>query len=290
MGRQLDGTAAQLLADELTERGITLLLEESLASVHGEDSVQGIRTRNGRYLPCDALFFATGTQPNLTLAKRAGLACGRGIRVDDTMTTADPDVLAIGEIAEYQHQCYGTTPAAQAQATVAAAQLAGDTWTRYGGNVAFNVLKLAGLSLCSMGEISVDPKEPGTEEIILLDRAERYYQKCVVRNNRLVGAILFGDMALMPTLKSLVESRLELDEQRRTLLRAGAASPREPVAGALVCSCNQVGTENLERAIADGCVDLPALCNQTGAGLGCGSCKPEIAALLDHHAGLATTR
>lgn len=283
MGRQLDGTAAQLLAEELLERGISLHMEEALASVHGDDTVLGIRTRNGRYIPCDALFFATGTVPNIQLAKQAGLPCGHGVRVDDTMTTVDPDVLAIGEIAEHRHRCYGTTPAAQAQATVAAAQLAGDTWTRYEGNIPFNVLKLKGLSLCSMGEVIVDAKDPKVEEITLLDRAERYYQKCIVCNNRLVGAILFGDMALMPTLKSLVESRIELDEQRRTLLRAGSASAREPVEGALVCSCNQVGAGNIERAIESGCGDFDALCERTGAGLGCGSCKPEVAALLEQH-------
>ena len=289
MGRQLDSTAAQLLAEELADQDIAVHFNETVATVHGKELVQGIRTRNGRYFPCDALFFATGTTPNMELAIGAGLACEHGVQVDDGMLTNDPNIVAIGEIAEHRHRRYGTTPAAQDQAAVAAAQIAGDTWTRYGGNVPFNVLKIRGLSLCSIGQVIVPQGEGNYEEITLLDRTERYYQKCIVYNNRLVGAILMGDMRLMAALKDLIASGLELDETRRTLLRAGTAEAREPVEGSLICSCNQVGAGNLSRIIEGGCHDMESLCNKTGAGLGCGSCKPEVAKLLEQHSALATT-
>jgi ferredoxin-nitrate reductase len=288
MGRQLDATASQFLAEELMERGVTLHFNDSIASVHGDATLQGVRTQNGSYFPCDAAFFATGTTPNIGLARSASLPCRRGILVDDGMRTHDPDIFAIGEIAEHEHRCYGTTPAAQAQALVAAAQLAGDTWTRYSGNISFNVLKLKGLSLCTMGDAGVDTGAPGYEEIVFLDRSERLYQKCIVRQNRLVGAILYGDTAPMAELKALIESQLELDESRRRLLR-GTGPAREPLEGPLVCSCNQVGEGNLLRALKQGCDSLEALCSRTGAGTGCGSCRPEVAALMERSAALAAT-
>jgi ferredoxin-nitrate reductase len=169
---------------------------------------------------------------------------------------------------------------------VAAAQLAGDTWTRYSGSISFNVLKLKGLALCTMGDAGADTSAPGYEEIVLLDRSERLYQKCIVRHNRLVGAILYGDTSPMAELKGLIESQLELDEARRTLLR-GTAVSREPLEGPLVCSCNQVGEGNLLRALAEGCDSLESLCAKTGAGTGCGSCRPELGAFMERSAVLA---
>lgn len=286
MGRQLDTLSSQMLADELMDRGIALHLNDAITTIHGTERIEGVRTRSGQYLPCDALFFATGTTPNIDLARTTGLQCRRGVVVDERMQTSDPDIFAIGEIAEYQHQCHGTTPAAQEQAAVAAAQLAGDTWRRYGGTIPFNVLKLRGLSLCTMGQLSFDAGAAGVEEVVLLDRAEGLYQKCVVYRNRLAGAVLFGDTSPMATMKELIESGVELDESRRTLLR-GSGPARPPLEGRLVCSCNQVGEGNIRQAMAEGCDSLADLCQQTGAGTGCGSCKPEVAAMLEENQALA---
>jgi len=280
MGRQLDAIASQLLAEELRDRGVQLHFNESVATVHGSDQVEGVRTRGGQYYPCDAVFFATGTTPNIDLAKNAGISCRHGVIVDDCMQTRDPDIFAIGEIAEHEHQCYGTTPAAQMQAEVAAAQLAGDTWHRYQGNIPFNVLKLKGMALCSAGKIDFDANTQGFEEIVLLDRAERLYQKCVVYQNRLIGAVLVGDTEPMAMFKELIASGVELDETRRTLLRNGT-SKREPVEGRLVCSCNMVGEGNILRALNSGCDTLESVCSQSGAGTGCGSCRPEVSAILE---------
>lgn len=287
MGQQLDATASQFLAEELNDRGITLHFNDTIGAVYGNGAVEGVRTQNGNYYPCDAVFFATGTTPNINLARSAGLSCRHGVLVDSGMRTHDPDIFAIGEIAEHQHRCYGTTPAAQAQAAVAAAQLAGDTWNLYNGNISFNLLKLKGLSLCAMGDAGADTRAPGYEEIVLLDRSERIYQKCIVYQNRLTGAILYGDTGPMAAFKALIESRMELDETRRSLLRSSGAS-REPLEGALVCSCNQVGEDNLLRAMEEGCSSLEALCSKTGAGTGCGSCRPEVAALLARSAAVAS--
>jgi len=148
----------------------------------------------------------------------------------------------------------------------------------YQGTVPMNILKLAGLHLCSIGlpEIPADGQE--YEEILFVDRSLGYYKKCIIKDDRLVGAILIGDKNEFAEFKQLIEGGLELSERRMQLLRSGKSA--EPVLGKLVCSCNQVGAGNLEQLIAGGCHSLSDICQRSGAGLGCGSCKPEIQAIL----------
>ncbi len=121
----------------------------------------------------------------------------------------------------------------------------------------------------------------GYEEILFIDKSQGYYKKCIIHNDRLVGAVMVGDKAEFAEFKSLIENKLELSEQRLKLLRSGKKG--EPVIGKLVCSCNSVGEGNLTRLIDGGCHVLQELCRQTGAGLGCGSCKPEIQQLIRKH-------
>ena len=109
----------------------------------------------------------------------------------------------------------------------------------------------------------------------------RYYKKCIIKDDRLVGAIMIGDKAEFAEFKGLIENRIELSERRMQLLRSGKKA--EPVVGKLVCSCNQVGVGNLNKMIENGCQSLVELCEASGAGLGCGSCKPEIQQLLNEN-------
>ena len=282
MRGQLDATASTLLADELRDQGINVLLGERVAEVNHRDMVESVRTASGRYLPCDALFYAVGTQPNVELARAAGLDCAQGVRVDDTLRSSDPNIYAVGEVAEHRGKLYGTTPAAQMQAEVAAKHLAGDDWTRYHGSIGFNVLKIHGLSVCSIGLAEMpDSVDRAYEEIITVDSRERTYLKCIVHRNRLVGATLIGDATPMAEFKQWIESGVELDEHRTRLLRPGAASTAAPIKGRLVCSCLGVGEGNIADVIAGGCASVADVCAATRAGTGCGSCRPEIRTILE---------
>ena len=148
----------------------------------------------------------------------------------------------------------------------------------YNGSVPINILKFPGVELCSLG-ITVPPENDKTyDEILFIDRANRYYKKCIVHNDKLVGAILLGDKSEFREFRDLIQQQTELSERRLTLLRSG--KPAEPVKGKLVCSCNNVGSGNIFDAIKGGITMLDELCNHTGAGTGCGSCKPEVKALL----------
>jgi ferredoxin-nitrate reductase len=184
----------------------------------------------------------------------------------------------MGEVAEHEGQLHGVTAAAEEQADVAARHLAGDVLARYEGSVRMNILKVSGLHVSSIGVPTAPAGESGYDEIVVLDRAQGYYKKCIVKDDRLVGAILLGDGAELAEFRDLVKHGLELGERRLDLLRSGSRTA--PPAGKLVCSCGNVGDENIRRAIAAGSRGLSELCNATGAGVGCGSCKPEVRRIL----------
>jgi ferredoxin-nitrate reductase len=281
MGAQLNDTASRLLRESLLDLGIEVLLSEGIRHVHGEDRVLGVRTASGRYLSCELLLYAVGTRPNDELARAAGLRCGEGVVVDDGLRTSDPAIHAIGEVAEHAGIRHGTTLAAQQQAAVAAARIAGDPWACYRGSTPVNVLKVKGVPLATMG-MSTLPSQAGPEyeEIVFHDERQRAYLKCVVRDDTLAGAILLGDTTLLPHFKELIESGAELDGARAMLLRPGGDTTREPLRGRVVCSCNQVGEDNIADAVALGCGSLESVCGKTRAGTGCGSCRPEVAQLL----------
>ncbi len=291
MLRQLDPTASALLQDELEDRGIEVCCGDVAVDYLGHGRIRGVLTRADRHLACDALIVAVGTRPNIGLAVRAGLHHSRGVTVNDHLQTSDPCIYAAGEIAEHRSELYGITPAAEEQAAVAAAHMAGDAWAAYDGSVPFNILKIQGLDVCALGR-SVVPEDEAAlyDEIVFLDRRRRVYKKCVVQQDRLVGAILVGDRAEFDTFRRLIDTGVELEEQRGTLLGGAAAGHAvSPPLGRLVCSCMHVGEGNLRQFIADGCTDLPTLCNRSRAGTGCGSCRPEVQMILEHELTLMAT-
>lgn len=280
MERQIDRIAGQLLLEHIDEADITVYMNDQLLHAEADPSTGKLRValRSGRLLSPDALVYAVGTRPNIEFAQEAGIETARGILVNDWLQTNDPDIFAIGEIAEHNGRMLGITAVAEKQAEVLARFLHGDLQSTYDGGVPMNILKLSGLDLCSIGIPEIPPGSEGYDEILFIDQSMRYYKKCIIRDDRLVGAILVGDKSEFAEFKELIESRIELSEKRLALLRSGKRA--EPVKGKLVCSCNQVGEANLRGLIAGGLNDLASLCQASGAGLGCGSCKPEIQQIL----------
>lgn len=283
MERQLDPLASELLNLELRDRGIDIYFNEEVQTFAGTQRVEGIQLKSGRKLPCQVVVLAIGTEPNTELAREAGLECNRGVVVNDYLQTSDPAIFAAGELAQWNGQMWGITLAAEQQAEVAARFIAGDVSKPYRGSLSMNILKMEGLHLCSIGLPEVPPNGIGYEEIVFVDKAKRYYKKCIVQGDKLVGAILVGDKNEFREFQNLIANGLELSEKRLQLLRASKTV--DPVEGKLVCSCNGVGRGNLERAIASDCTDFQQLCQKTGAGTGCGSCRPEVRSILDSMSG-----
>ncbi|MFN3405434.1 MAG: molybdopterin-dependent oxidoreductase [Cytophagaceae bacterium] len=279
MDRQLDVTGSTLLAQELNGRGIDIYYNDEVLQVRGKEAITGVRLKSGRNIDCDVMIIAIGTIPNTQLAKDSGLICNRGVVVDDYLRTSDPDIFAIGEIAEYNQQLFGITAAAEEQAEKASEFINGNLFSIYKGSLSMNILKVSGLSVCSLGMVEAPMNDPDYEEVIYIDKAQRYYKKCIVYQDNLVGAILIGDKAQFNEFRELIKSRLELSEKRLNLILGSSSS--QPAMGKLVCSCNNVGEGNLVKAIENGCSSMNDLCKTTGAGTGCGSCRPEVKALLE---------
>lgn len=287
MERQLDGISSKLLALDVQERGIQIYFDNEVSTVFDDEDTGEltINLKSGKYIRANAIVYAIGTRPNIEIAKNNGILCGRGVKVNQHLQSSHPDIFAIGEIAEFENQLFGITSAAEEQAGILANFIAGDISESYKGSVLMNILKFNDLNLCSIGNIEVPENDSSYQEIIFTDISKRYYKKCIVKDDLLVGAVLMGDKAEFAEFKTMIESKIEMSDKRDTLLRG--SSNDAPVLGKLVCSCSQVGAGNIEDAIAKGCTNFTELCNTTGAGLGCGSCKTEVREILNNSKVLA---
>ncbi|PSL47869.1 ferredoxin-nitrate reductase [Chitinophaga niastensis] len=278
MDRQLDTLGGKLLYEELTDRGIEIYYNDEIDRFTGQQQLEGIHMKSGRYIACQAVVMSIGTVPNIELAQAAQLVCNRGVVVNEYLQTSDPDIYAVGEIAAFNGTLYGITAAAEQQAAVVARYLNGDISHYYQGSLFMNILKMHGTDLCSLGMVET-PNDPAFEEVVFIDKAKRYYKKCIIHQDRLVGAILIGDKSEFTEFKDLIQQRIELSDKRLELLRSGKKGT--PVLGKLICSCGNVGEGNILEKIAGGCHQLQQLCQASGAGMGCGSCKSEVKAILE---------
>lgn len=284
MDRQLDTLGSELLDEILREKGVEIYYNDEIERFLGSTNVEGVYLKSGLTIHCQAIVIAIGTTPNVELAKKAGIEVKRGVIVDDYLQTNDPSIYAIGEIAEFKGFLYGITAAAEQQADIVARHLSGDISLYYKGSLLMNILKMHGTVLCSMG-MAETPNDSAYEEVVFIDKAKQYYKKCIIHNDRLVGAILIGDKTEFIEFKGLIENQIELSEKRLALLRSG--NKAEEVIGKLVCSCGNVGEGNIETKIKEGCTEFKELCKASGAGQGCGSCRPEVQQILNHYLLLA---
>jgi nitrite reductase [NAD(P)H] large subunit len=190
MERQLDADAGQLLRQSLEQRGLDFVMPGETAEILGNDRVRAVRLKDGRTLPADLVVMAVGIRPNIALARSAGLHCGRGIVVDSTMLTFDPRIYAVGECAESHGATYGLVAPLYEQAKVCANHLAEWGCARYPGSLVAAKLKVTGIELLSAGNVAGGE---GCETIVLRDGAAGIYKKLVLRDNRIDGAVLYGD-------------------------------------------------------------------------------------------------
>lgn len=280
MDKQLDLLGSQLLDEILRDKGVEIYYNDEIERFLGSINVEGVCLKSGLIIHGQAIVIAIGTTPNIELAKACRIEVKRGVVVDEYLQTNDPSIYAIGEIAEFKGFLYGITAAAEQQADIVARHLSGDVSLYYKGSLLMNILKMHGTTLCSMG-MAETPNDPAYEEVLFIDKAKQYYKKCIIYNDRLVGAILIGDKTEFIEFKALIENKIELSEKRLALLRSGDKA--EPVIGKLVCTCGNVGEGNILAKIKEGCTELKELCKVSGAGQGCGSCKPEVQQIINNY-------
>lgn len=280
--RQLDETAGKMLQKALEDRGLKFLLQKQTeALIQGESGrVAAIRFKDGMQIPADLVVMAVGIRPNTALAESAGIHCNRGIVVNDTLQTFDPKIYAVGECANHRGTAYGLVAPLFEQAKVVANHLANFGIGRYQGSVTSTKLKVTGIDLFSAGEFMGGD---GTEEILLHDAGGGVYKKLVIKDNKLVGGVLYGDTAdgawyfqLLKDGKDIHEIRDHLVFGQSSVGDVGHAGQNKAAAmpdEAEVCGCNGVSKGKIVKAIKEqGLFTLDDIKKHTKAASSCGSC------------------
>ncbi len=214
MERQLDPAAGKLLARALVDRGITILTNAHTAEIIGPDCVTAIRLNDGSEIPADLFVMAVGIAPNTGLARAAGLAVNRGIVVDDQMRTDDPHIYALGECAEHRGQCYGLVAPLYDMAETLAQTLLGAEAV-YNGSLTATRLKVTGIDVFSAGDFKTAPDR---EDIVLHDASAGIYKRLILKNDRLIGAVLYGETADGPWFFDLIQGGADTRAMRDTLI------------------------------------------------------------------------
>ncbi|KQN79795.1 nitrite reductase [Sphingomonas sp. Leaf67] len=287
MERQLDEAAGWLLKSALEARGQTILTGADTAEIVGSDHVEAVRLKDGTLIPASLVVMAVGIRPSVALARAAGLAVGRGIQVDDHMVTSDPAILAVGECVEHDGNVYGLVAPLWDMCRALADGLT-DAHTGYRGSVTSTKLKVAGLDVFSAGDFSGGA---GAEDIVLRDASRGVYKRVVVKDDRIVGAVLYGDTADGNWYFDLLKRGEDIGAIRDLLIFGQAfasggaqADPKSAVAAlsdnAEICGCNGVTKGQVVGCIAKGAHSLDAVRATCKASASCGSCTGLVETIL----------
>ncbi|MEW5420319.1 nitrite reductase large subunit NirB [Amorphus sp. 3PC139-8] len=288
MERQLDPSAGYLLQKELESRGIRVITRANTKAIQGGRHVESVLLDDDTELDADLVVMAVGIRPNATLAKSAELEVGRGVVVDDRLQTSDPDILAIGECVEHRGTCYGLVAPLYEMAKVAAARLCGEAEATFVGAVTSTKLKVTGINLFSAGDFA---EGDDREEIVLRDASRSIYKRLVIENDRIVGAVLYGDTSDGVWFFDLLKEKADVTELRETLIFGSAyagGAPLDPTAAvaalpdsAEICGCNGICKGDIVSAIADKELSsLEDVRSHTKASNSCGTCTGLVEQLL----------
>jgi len=285
MEKQLDPTAGVMLQKELEAQGIRFLLNMSTVELYGDEHVEGLRFSDGSELAAQLVVMAAGIRPNIEVAVSSGLKVNRGILVDDYMQTSAPNIYAIGECVEHRGECYGLVAPLFEQGVVLAKQLAGVETTPYEGSTVSTKLKISGVDVFSAGEFM-----EGNEHQVLVfcDDWKQTYKKILLKDNRIVGSILFGNVDDAPQLAKWVNQQAEMTEEiHERIFGGGCCGSKKTTAveamgdDEIVCGCNGVTKGTIVNVIQErGVTTVEEIKACTGATRSCGGCKPMVEQIL----------
>jgi len=288
MERQLDTAAGKMLKKSLEERGMEFLLTASTKEIIGKKRVQGVLLEDGREVTADLVVMAVGIRPNIKLAKSANLHCERGLVVNDTMQTYDPRVYALGECVQHRNEVYGLVAPLFEQAKVCANHLAHLGYARYEGSMTSTKLKVTGIDLFSAGDFHGDED---TEEVVMQDVAGGVYKKIVIKDNKIIGAVMYGDTVDGAWYFQLMRDGTDISDMRNHLLYGqshlgDSGHGGENAVAAMsdtmeICGCNGVCKGDIVNAITTkGLFTLDDVRAHTKASSSCGSCTGLVEQLL----------
>ncbi|OZB44268.1 MAG: nitrite reductase large subunit [Thiomonas sp. 15-66-11] len=296
MERQLDETAGKLLQKSLQDRGLHFRIGAQTAALLGNEQgrVCAVQFKDGSEIPADLVVMAAGIRPNTELAEKAGIYCKRGIVVTDTMqTVTDPRIYALGECAAHRGVAYGLVAPLFEQGKVAANHLAQFGIGRYTGSAVSTKLKVTGIDLFSAGEFMGGE---GCEDIVLSDPFSGVYKRLVIKDNKLLGACLYGDTVDGSWYFKLLREGRSVGDIRDKLMfgeshlgdtgHQGQSKAATMADSDEVCGCNGVCKGTIVKAIKDkGLFTLEDVRKHTKASASCGSCTGLVEQILMFTAG-----
>lgn len=280
MERQLDAEAGLVLGETLGGLGVEIRTGVNVTEIVPGS---GVRLAEGELVPGELVVLACGVRPVTGLAADAGLAVRRGVVVDDELRTSDPSIFAIGECAEHDGTVYGLVAPAWEQAAVAAGVITGGK-ALYRGSRLVTRLKAKSVELAAMGETHLT--EDQAEVVRFSHRARGTYRKLVIRDGRLVGAIVLGASDAVGELTQLFDRGGPVPGDRAGLLFPGLAgapladSPVRMPDAARVCQCNNVTKGQIRACWEAGARDVAAVAAATRATTGCGTCRDAVEGIV----------
>ncbi|HET7400049.1 MAG TPA: FAD-dependent oxidoreductase [Intrasporangium sp.] len=293
MDRQLDADGGAVLARVVRRLGARLVLGHFVVARQAADAAGGPRVvlDDDRVLPADLVVVAAGVRPRVDLAASIGVEVNRGIVVDDRLATSLPHVHAIGECAEHRGEVAGLVQPCWEQAQVLADVLSGAQPTAaYTGTTTITRLKAHDIDLASMGDVETEIHDPDHEVLAFTDPSRGRYAKLVLRQDRLVGAILLGVGDASGPLTQLFDTRAPVPRDRLSLLLGRAltrgaapetASLAEMPGSTVLCRCNTVTKSEIVGAWQEGAHTVPAVAERTRATTGCGGCSSAVQGICD---------
>ncbi|MDP9151809.1 MAG: FAD-dependent oxidoreductase [Myxococcota bacterium] len=279
LNAQLDALGGEMLRLQIEQFGIFVRTGRTVDAIVGHGRVEGVVLDDGRALPADMVVLACGVRPRVELASAAGLPVNRGILVNDTLATEAPGIYALGECVEHAGKTYGIVTPVWEQAAVLADVLSGTTpASRYRGSKQFSRLKVAGVDVASMG--SLEPELESDAVVQVVEERRKAYRKLILRDGKLIGAMLVGDTRAAATLVQSFDRGEPLPENPLEALCSAALLEEPASRERTVCTCHRVSDSTISEAVANGAQSVEAVGSATRAGTGCGSCRHEIGRLV----------
>ena len=286
MNNQLDAAGGKILTSIMEKMGVHVHLEKATAAVLGDDSVTGLKFKDGSVLDCDMVIISTGITPNNELARNCGLTVERAIVTDNQMRSVDdPDVYVVGECAQHRGRVYGLVAPLWEQGQALADHITGrNENAAYHGSKIATKLKVMGVELASMGVTEASDEK---DEVVIFSEPKRgTYKKLIIRDGILIGAMMLGDLNKVAYLMQAFDRGTPLPEERLSLLfDIGAPSVEatmlEMPDTAQICNCNGVSKGQIRKCVEGGKRSLKMVMEATRAGMGCGSCKKLVQEVVE---------
>jgi nitrite reductase (NADH) large subunit len=286
MGQQLDAQSGAIMKSSIERLGIGVKLNKNTIRVLGDDHVTGIEFKDGTTAEYGMIVISTGITPNSEIGARSGLTVERAIVVDDQMRSIDDqDVYVVGECAQHRGRLYGLVAPLWEQAKVLADHITGkNKQAAYHGSKVATKLKVAGVDMASLGIF--EPEDERDEIVQFTEPKRGTYKKLIIRDGRLIGGILLGDISKAAYLMQAFDRGTPLPEERLSLLfDIGAPSAKvtfeELPMDAQVCNCNGVSKAGILTCVKNGKRSAKAVMEATRAGMGCGSCKSMVSEMVE---------